>query len=69
MDSSQRSLQGDFIKTQTKRKNYGIKKKKRPGNLCVSLPRKGFREEVRVHLGRVYIWIRFKQKDEKGLPV
>lgn len=45
------------------------KKKKRPGNSCVSLPRKGFREEVRVHLGRVYIWIRFKQKDEKGLPV
>ena len=24
---------------------------------------------MRVHFGRVYIWIRFKQNDEKGLPV
>ena len=33
------------------------------------LPCKGFMEEVRVHFGRVYIRIRFKQNDEKGLPV
>lgn len=29
----------------------------------------GFREEVRVHLGKVYSWVRFKHRDENGLPV
>lgn len=65
------SLQGDFTKLKQRETIMALKekKKRRPGNLCVSLPSKGFREEVRVHFGRVYIWIRFKQNDEKGLPV